>query len=296
MVLRRLADELLQGRRELALEAFFLTCLTEGGEALKLLDSFFEEIQPETFTRSELEVCLAQVANAKMFIPNYQLHVRKLVAYIRTGMSYHETETFHNSIHHMFTELYSLPSELSGHLRSVPRMFRVGVNGPPPYHSYIQPEENKVPEASIHSVLVKGIRSEMVDKGKDLLAQYRAENPMVKEPKPPKVPKVAPKAPEVHVAEGDIVFVSDPEGTHKAVYLGGTEDAFLLLVTSSPYWNPHARELSLDEQQLLRVKKTSYFAPVVRPIHLLSSMGYSLPSHRVESLRAEFEPYKTTTF
>lgn len=93
---------------------------------------------------------------------------------------------------------------------------------------------------------------------------------------------------------GEIVYFSDGDGTHTAIFLESVgDDCFALFLTSNPYWNPACRPITQEEMAFtgmpVRMSRSTYLAPVLRPSYLMTRTGVSIPSHRVTELLKEFD-------
>ena len=90
---------------------------------------------------------------------------------------------------------------------------------------------------------------------------------------------------------GDIVIHADGNGEHTAIILSkGETHSEILFITSNPKWHPETRKLTYEEQTLLgfSIKKTSYFAKVIRCNNEMAATGRSYPQHRIFDLIKEF--------
>lgn len=151
---------------------------------------------------------------------------------------------------------------------------------------FVVREQESVPEDAIEIRLTAATYKEVFSLAQSLLDEYAAALVVEAE----RLANIPPPAADA----GDVVYFSDGDGTHTAIFLAevGT-DSFVLFLTTNPHWNPLCRPITREEMAFTgmpaRNSRNTYLAPVFRPTHLMTRSGRSLPSHRTAGLLEEFD-------
>jgi hypothetical protein len=103
-------------------------------------------------------------------------------------------------------------------------------------------------------------------------------------------PKIVAEAPP-RIINGIVAAFSDAEGTHVAIVLNARPGmSHVLMLTSRPGWNAHARLASEEELMFCGrpLRKTTYLAPTDFPTTQMTPLDGVFPAHRLTALQAEF--------
>lgn len=151
---------------------------------------------------------------------------------------------------------------------------------------FVVRDQESVPEDAIETRVTTATYKEVFNLATSMLDEYAAA--LVTEAE--RLASLPPPAADM----GDVVYFSDGDGTHTAIFLEEVgSDSFVLFLTTNPHWNPLCRPMTREEMSFTgmpaRNSRVTYLAPVFRPTHLMTRSGRSLPSHRTVGLLEEFD-------